>query len=171
MKFLGITLYSKFTFQRHFEEILGRYNTRYHRIRLLVNKKWGPSPSTILEIYKRCVRPIFEIGSLSTITTSGTIISKIQRLQNKSPCVYQNTSTWDRFSTPLSVIRPVSLQITLTYRGNFSKHPIAPETGSPAYIRTRLAQYSDLELTSQHGLLCQCVFLEMPHASHKQLGH
>ena len=83
MKFPGITFDSKFTFQKHFEEILGRCNTRYHRTTLLVNKKWGPSPSTILQIYKQCVRPIFEYGSLSTITTSGTIISKIQRPQNK----------------------------------------------------------------------------------------
>ena len=83
MKFLGITFDSKFTFQNHFEEILGRCNTRYHRIRLLVNKRWGSSPSTILQTYKQCVRPIFEYGSLSTITTSDTIISKIKRLQNK----------------------------------------------------------------------------------------
>ena len=34
---------------------------------------------------------------------------------------------WDRFPTPLSVIRLVSLQITMTYRGNFSKLPIAPK--------------------------------------------
>ena len=77
VKFLGITFDSKLTFQKHFEEILGRCNTRYHRITLLVNKKWRPSPSTILQIYKQCVRPIFEYGSLSTITTSDTIISKI----------------------------------------------------------------------------------------------
>ena len=83
VKFLGITFDSKFTFQKHFEEILGHYNTRYHRITLLVNKKWRPSPSTILQIYKQCVQPIFEYGSLSTITTSDTIISKIQQLQNK----------------------------------------------------------------------------------------
>ena len=83
VKFLGITFDSKFTFQKHFEEILGRCNTRYHRIRLLVNKKWGPSPSTIIQIYKQCVWPIFEYGSLSTITTSDTIISKVQILQNK----------------------------------------------------------------------------------------
>ena len=82
VKFLGITFDSKFAFQKYFEKILGRCNTRYHRIRLLVNKKWGPSPSTILQIYKQCVRPIFKYGSLSTITTSDTIISKIQRLQN-----------------------------------------------------------------------------------------
>ena len=83
MKFLGITFNSKLTFQKHFEKILGRCNTRYHRVRLIVNRKWGPSPSTILQIYKQCVRPIFEYGSLSTITTLETIISKIQWLQNK----------------------------------------------------------------------------------------
>ena len=83
VKFLGITFDSKFTFQKRFEEMLGRCNTRYHRIRLLVNKKWGPSSSTLLQIYKQCVQPVFEYGSLSTITTSDTIISKIQRPQSK----------------------------------------------------------------------------------------
>ena len=83
VKFLGITFDSKLTLQKHFDEILGRCNTRYHRVRLIVNKKWGPSRSTILQIYKQCVPPIFEFGSLLTITTSDTIISKIQRLQNK----------------------------------------------------------------------------------------
>ena len=36
---------------------------------------------------------------------------------------------WDRFPAPLSVVRLVSLQINMTYRGNFPKHPVAPETG------------------------------------------
>ena len=42
VKFLGITFNSKFTFQEHFEEILGPCNTKYHRIRLY-QQKWGPS--------------------------------------------------------------------------------------------------------------------------------
>ena len=158
MKFLGITFDSKFTFKQHFEDIQGRCNARYHRIRLLANKKCGPSPSTILQIYKQCVWPIFKYGSLSTITTSDTIISEIQRLQNKfirlalrlpkyisvkllhdssglpyvkdrlfshatktlerisaNPLVKESISSntvnpvWDRFPTPLSIIRPVSL--------------------------------------------------------------
>ena len=79
----NFTFDSKFTFQKHFKEILGRCNNRYHRIRLLVNKKWRPSPFTILQIYKQWLRPIFEYGFLSTITTPDTIISKIQQLQNK----------------------------------------------------------------------------------------
>ena len=68
--------------KKHFEDILDRCNTRYHRLRLLANKKWEPSPFTLIQIYKQCVRPIFEYGSLSTIS-SDNIISKIQRLQNK----------------------------------------------------------------------------------------
>ena len=52
VKFLGITFDSKLTFQKHFEEILGRCNTGYHCVRLIDDKKWGPSPSTILQIYK-----------------------------------------------------------------------------------------------------------------------
>ena len=58
-------------------------DTRYHRLKLLANKKWEPGPSTIIQVYKQCVRPIFEYGSLSKIITSDNIISKIQRLQNK----------------------------------------------------------------------------------------
>ena len=83
VKFLGITFDSQLNFKKHFEDILDRCSTRYHRLRLLANKKWGPSPATLIQIYKQCVRPIFEHGSLSTITTSDYIISKIQRLQNK----------------------------------------------------------------------------------------
>ena len=80
---LGITFDSQLTFEKHFEDILDRCNSRYHRLRLLANKKWGRSPSTLIQIYKQCVGPIFEYGSVSAITTSDHIISKIQRLQNK----------------------------------------------------------------------------------------
>ena len=157
VKCLGINFDSQLTFQKHFEDILDLCNTRYHRLRLLVNKKWGPSPATLIQIYKQCVRPILEYGSLSTITASNYIISKIQRLQNKfiwlalclpkyicskllhdstglpyvkdrllscatksldriaqNPLVGESISSnrldpaWDRFPTPLSVVRPVS---------------------------------------------------------------
>ena len=50
--------------------------------KVLVNKKWGPSPTTILQIYKQCVRPIFEYGIVCTITVSESVINKIQRVQN-----------------------------------------------------------------------------------------
>ena len=82
IKFLGITFDNRMTFTKHFEEILERCNQKFHRLRILVNKKWDPSPATILQIYKQCVRPIFEYGIVSTITVSETVITKIQRVQN-----------------------------------------------------------------------------------------
>ena len=83
VKFLGITFDSQLNLKNDFEDILDRFNARYHRLRLIVNKKWEHSPSTLIQIYKQCVPPIFQYGSLSTITTSDYIISKIQWLQNK----------------------------------------------------------------------------------------
>ena len=82
IKLLGITFDNRMTFTEDFEEILKRCNQKFHRLRILVNKKWGPSPTTILQIYKQCVRPIFEYGNVSTITVSETVITKIQRVQN-----------------------------------------------------------------------------------------
>ena len=157
VKFLGITFDSQLNLKKHFEDILDHCNTRYHHLRLLVNKKWGPSPVTLIQIYKQCICPIFEYGSVSTITTLDNIISKIQQLQNKfiwlalrlpkyicprllhdssglpyvkdrllscatksldriaqNPLVGESISShrlnpaWDRFSMPLSVVRPVS---------------------------------------------------------------
>ena len=55
VKFLGITFDSQFNFKKHFEDILDRCNTMYHRLRPLGKKKWGPSPSTLIQIYKQCV--------------------------------------------------------------------------------------------------------------------
>ena len=55
LKFQGITFDNRMTFTKHFEEILECCNNKFHRLRILVNKKLGPSPETILQIYKQCV--------------------------------------------------------------------------------------------------------------------
>ena len=105
VKFLGITFDSQLNFRKHFEEILDRCNTRYHRLRLLVNKKWGPSPATIIQIYKQCVLPIFEYGSLSTVTASDYLITKFSGSKTNLyglPFVYQNTSALSCYMTPLA---------------------------------------------------------------------
>ena len=94
VKFLGITFDSQLSFKKHFEDILDCCNTRYHRLRLLANKTWVPSPSTLIQIHKQCIRPIFEYSSLSTITTSDYIISKLNSSKTSLfglPFVYQNT--------------------------------------------------------------------------------
>ena len=82
IKFLCITFDNSMTFTKHFEEVLQCCNNKFHHLRILVNKRWGPSPTTILQIYKQCVRPIFEYGIVSTIIVSESAINKIQRVQN-----------------------------------------------------------------------------------------
>ena len=82
MKFLRITFDNRMTFTKQLEEILKHCNQNFHRLRILVNKEWGPSPETITQIYKQCVRPIFKYGIVSTVTVSETVITKIQRVQN-----------------------------------------------------------------------------------------
>ena len=81
-EFLGITFDNRMTFTKSSEEILECCKNKFHRLRILVNKKRGPSPETILQIHKQCVGPIFEYGIVSTITVSETVITKIQRVQN-----------------------------------------------------------------------------------------
>ena len=105
VKFLGITFDSKLTFQPYFEDILEHCNNRYHRLRLLANKTWGPSPATLIQIYKQCVLPIFEYRSLSTITASAASSAKFSGSKINLfglPCVYQNTSSQSCYMTPLA---------------------------------------------------------------------
>ena len=80
IKFLGITFDKRMTFTKHFEEILERCNQKFHRLKILVKKKWGSIPEAILQIYKHCVTPIFKYGIVFTITVSETVITKIQRV-------------------------------------------------------------------------------------------
>ena len=76
-----------FRLPNHFQKALrGHPGSMHYQVppfKAPSQQKWGPSPSTLIQIHKQRVRPIFEYGSLSTITTSDHSISKIQWLQNK----------------------------------------------------------------------------------------
>ena len=152
VKFLEITFDSQLTFKKHFEDILDPCNTRYHRLRLLANKKREPNPSTLIKIYKQFVRPIFDHYYLGLYHQQNStapkqvysacpslpkyICTKLlhdssclpyvkDRLHScasktpdrtaQNPLVEESISSnrlnprWDRFPTPLSVVRPVSL--------------------------------------------------------------
>ena len=126
IKFLGITFDNRMTFTKHFEEILECCNQKFHRLRILVNKKWCPSPETILQIYKQCVRPIFEYGIISTRTVLETVIAKIQSVQN-------------------SVIR-----LALRLPKYVSAHLLHEALGLP-YVRERLITVGQNHLARMHA--------------------
>ena len=104
VKFLGITFDSQLTFQKHFEDILNRCNTRYHRLRLLVIKN-GDLAQPPESKFTNNVSVQFLNTALLTITASDYIISKIQQLQNKFiwlAFVYQTTSALSCCRIPLA---------------------------------------------------------------------
>ena len=105
VKFLGITFNSQLTFKKCFEDILDCCNIRYQRLRLLANKKWRPSPSTLIQIQKQCIQPIFEYGSLSTILPRTISSAKFNGSKTSLfglPFVYQNTFVLSCFMAPLA---------------------------------------------------------------------
>ena len=105
VKFLGIIFDSQLNFKKPFEEILDRCNTRYHCLRLLVNKKWGPSPATLIQITNNASVPflntaLFRLLLLQTISSAKFSGSKINLYG--LPFVYQNTSALSYCMTPLA---------------------------------------------------------------------
>ena len=102
VKFLGITFDSQFSFKKQYEDIPDRCNTRYHRLRLLANQKWGPSPfkftnsvsdqflNTVLfrQLLPRTISPAKFSGSKTSIFSL--------------PFVYQNTFVLSCYMTPLA---------------------------------------------------------------------
>ena len=174
VKFLGITFDSTFTFKKHFEDILGRCNARYHRNQTFNQQKNGDParpPSTNLQtmcpanfrirlpfdhnnfghkhqrnstapeqIYSAC--PAFtKYISLKLLHDSSGLpyvkdrlfshATKTSERISANPLVEESISSnkvnpaWDRFPTPLSLIRPVSLKISMAYRANSSDHSSA----------------------------------------------
>ena len=80
IKFLGITFDNRMTFTKHFEEILECCKQKFHRLRILVNKKWGhKSHNRFTNLLTMCKT---NIRIVSTITVSETVITKIQRIQD-----------------------------------------------------------------------------------------
>ena len=105
VKFLGITFDSQLTFRKHFEDILDHCNTRYHHLRLLANKKWGPSPSTLIQFIKNAsdqflTMALFQRLSARTIPSAKFNGSKTNLFG--LPFVYQNTSVLRCSMTPLA---------------------------------------------------------------------
>ena len=109
VKFLGITFDSQLNFKKHFEDILDRCNTRYYRLRLLANKKWGPSPppppphsfkftNNVSDQYLNTAH----FQPLLPRTISSAKFSGFRTSLSGLPFVYQNTYALSCYMTPLA---------------------------------------------------------------------
>ena len=150
MKFPGITFDSQLTFKKHFEDILDRCNTRYHRLGLLANKIWGPTPATIIQIYKlnnasdtNFLNTVF-FRQLSPRTISSAKFSGSKASLSGLPCVYQNTSVSKLLhdSTGLPCVKDRLLFCTAKSLDRIAQNPQVEESISsnrfnPAWERSQ----------------------------------
>ena len=130
VKLLGITFDSQLTFKKHFEAILDRCNTRYYRLRLPANKNVPRIISSakiqwlqnkFIRLAPRlpkciCTKLLHDSSDLPYV--KGRLLSCASKSPDRiaqNPLVEESISSnrlnpaWDRFPTPLSVVRPVSL--------------------------------------------------------------
>ena len=106
VKFLGITFDSQLTFKKHFEDILDCSNTRYHHLRLLLNRKVGTKP-VHTNPNLQTIRPTNFLNTahfrpLPPRTISSAKFSGSKISLYSLPCVYQNTSVPSCYMTPLA---------------------------------------------------------------------
>ena len=73
-KFLGVTFDQNLNFKEHINHIATIAKTRETLLYSIYNQKYGPSPNTMIRLYKIYIRPLFEYGSISTITASNTAL-------------------------------------------------------------------------------------------------
>ena len=69
-KFLGVTFDSSLSFKTHVNLTASKAKHRIMRLHTIYNQSYGPSPATMLRLYKTFVRPLFEYGHITTITAS-----------------------------------------------------------------------------------------------------
>ena len=99
------------TFQKLFEDILHRCNIRYNRLKLLVNQKLGPSPSTIIcpkLLHDSAGLPYVKDRLLSCATKSLDRIAQNPPVEESISSSKLNPAS-DRYPMALSVVHPVSL--------------------------------------------------------------
>ena len=105
VKFLGLIFDSQLTFKKHFEDILDCCSTRYHRLRLLANKKWGPSPSTPIQILNIASDQFLNTALFRRLPPRTISSAKFNGSRTSLfglPFVYQNTFVLSCFTTPLA---------------------------------------------------------------------
>ena len=76
IKFLGITFNQKLTFRKHVEILRKEVQGKLHNIYKYKSKNYGPTPKTILHLYKTFIRSKFEYESIAMITPSDSVLFK-----------------------------------------------------------------------------------------------
>ena len=81
-KFLGVTFDRKSSFDKHVSLIHTKAFVRLIYLKRIYTQDYGPSASTMLRLFKIFIRPLFEYGSVATITANPRILNKWEGIQS-----------------------------------------------------------------------------------------
>jgi hypothetical protein len=84
LKYLGIHIDKKLTFQLHIEEVIRKANLATKTLYPLINRKSKLHVENKIQIYKMAIRPILTYGLPALKGIAPTQIAKLQRFQNKT---------------------------------------------------------------------------------------
>ena len=85
-KFLGITFNANMSFVPHFNSLAQLARIRMLKLFSIFNATYGPSPQTIMRIYKIYIRTLFEYGAPATCVASPFVFKKWERIQTNIIC-------------------------------------------------------------------------------------
>ena len=82
-KFLGMILDKPLKWGPHIKELIGKASRAMNLLRVVSNTKWGADTKTSLLLYKACIRPILDYGSILYSAAAKVHLSKVGIIQNQ----------------------------------------------------------------------------------------
>ena len=115
VKFLGMLLNEKFTFEDHFMYICNRIRKILNVIKVLRGTWWGADPTILLTINRSIIRSVIEYGSHIFSFQSHKAFNKIEKVRNRA----LRLALGYRNSTPINVMMAECCEPPLKKRFSF----------------------------------------------------
>lgn len=147
VKFLGIILDYKLTFDSHFKFLIEKLSKLLNIIKVLRGIWWGAHPFILLTIYRALIRSCMEYGSHIFNFKNHTLFSKLEKIRNQAI----RLALGYRMSTPINVMLAEACDPPLKFRFDFlaKKYIIKILSNSNHPLISKIQNL--LEITSQRN--------------------
>ena len=144
-KFLGVTFDQSLTFLKHINTTVAKAQSRVLKLHTIYNQHYGPSPSTMIRLYKIFIRPLFEYGHTATISATDNAIGiwennqtqYIKKVLNLPNISKENIRKFGNITT----IRTRINDLTLRWYTNLYKNDNSP-----------IIEFIDTQITDYHKM-------------------
>ena len=84
IKYLGITLDRRLTYNHHVADLQQRCSRRLNILKCIAGREWGADRSTLLRLYTSLIRPILDYNAFLFGNISSTLVGKLESIQNNA---------------------------------------------------------------------------------------